>query len=196
LRASFFAPFPSSSVSFPSESLDLFGRTTMAPAASLPPWRRRFGSSADGGGGRLLSLESFRFYAYLRSFRLHRPGCNGHCVADALPPFCSLADTLPPFCSGGCFAAVVVLMITSDGCFAAVVGRVDALPPLSCCRSFAPLALQYLFAGSVVPRFVGSYLGLCARLCLLHFSCCCCLSYGLLPLAWWCSVSVLIPSAY
>jgi len=32
---------------------------------------------------------------------------------------CLLADALPPFCSGGCFAAVVVLVIASGRCFAA-----------------------------------------------------------------------------
>jgi hypothetical protein len=137
LKASFFAPLPSSPVSFPSESLNLFGRMTTAPAASLPPWRRHLVNSG-GGGGRLLSSESFRFCVCLHSFRLHRPGCNGCSLADALPPFCSLADTLSPFCSCRCFAAIVVLMITSDGCFAAVVGRVDALPPLLCHRPLLP----------------------------------------------------------
>jgi hypothetical protein len=47
-------------------------------------------------------------------------------------------DTLRLFCSGGCFATAVVLMITSGGCFAAMVGRVDALPPLSCCQPLLP----------------------------------------------------------
>jgi hypothetical protein len=129
-------PYPFSLLSgeLSGESFDLFGRTTTAPVASLPPWRCRLGNFAgSGGGGGLLSSESFRLCAYLCSFRLHRPGCNGRLLADALPPFYSLADTLPPCCSGGCFAAAIVLVITSGGCFAAVVGRVEALLPLSCC---------------------------------------------------------------
>jgi len=83
-------------VSFPGESLDLVGRMTTAPVASLPPWRRRLGSSA--GGGRLLFSENLRFCACLRSFRLHR-----------LRLYWSS--------SGGCFAAVLL----AGGYFAAVL---------------------------------------------------------------------------
>ena len=89
--------------------------------ASLPSWRRHLGRFAAGGCR--LSLESFRFYVCLRSFRLHRPGCMGHRLTDTLPPFCSLTDASPPFSSGEWFAFVIVLVgdCGSGGCFAIVV---------------------------------------------------------------------------
>jgi len=132
-------PFFPSPASFPGENLDLFGRTTAAPVASFPSWRRRLGSSS--GGDRLLSLESFRFCACLRLFHLHHPGCLGRRFMFA----------------GGCFAAVLLwrmlcrrrragdrfgrmlcCLIGSGGCFGTMVSRVDTLQPLSI---FAPLVL-------------------------------------------------------
>jgi len=107
--------------------------------------------------------------------------CIGRHLADALPPFCLLADTLPPFYFGGFFAAVAVLVIVSGGCFAASIGRVDALPPLLCCRSLQPWRCSFFWQ-------VQSWmcLGLRVRLCspsfLLFLICC----TGCLPLTWWC----------
>jgi len=45
-------------VSFPGESLDLFGRTTTAPVVSLPPWRRRLRSSTGDGRLRVVVVGS------------------------------------------------------------------------------------------------------------------------------------------
>ena len=73
---------------FQVEALTFFGRMTTMPVTLLPHLRRRLGSSA--GGGHLLSPKSFRFCICLRSFRLHRPGCIGRHLVDALPLFCSL----------------------------------------------------------------------------------------------------------
>jgi hypothetical protein len=125
-----FPPLPSSPVSFPSKNVDHVGRTMTVPVASLPPLRRRLGSS---GGVRLLSSESFRFYAFLRSvgstlFGLRR-SLSGGCFATPLRwrILCRryvLADALPPsscwlgIASGGCFAAMVGW---SGGCFAILV---------------------------------------------------------------------------
>lgn len=124
-------PLPSSPVSSPGENLDYGGRAATAPLASLPPLRRRLGSF--GGGRRLLSSESFRFCAYLRSvastlFGLRRSS-SGRCfaaslfAADALPSFALAVALSPLSCwsgttSDGCFAAVVCWL---DGCFATFV---------------------------------------------------------------------------
>ena len=79
------------------------------------------------------------------SFHLHRPG-------RTWSGFSSLAGALPPFRSGGCFAAVVVLVqVVSGGCFAAVVvcsgGYFATFFRL---LTFAPWSLWFLLAGSVV----------------------------------------------
>ena len=119
LKASSF-PLPSSPVNSPGENLDYGGRTATVPLASLPPLRCRLGSI--GSGCRLLSSESFRFCACLRSvastsFGLRRSS-SGRCfaaplfAADALPSF-ALAVALSPL---SCWSGT-----TSDGCFAAVV---------------------------------------------------------------------------
>jgi len=66
--------------------------------------------------------------------------------------FSSLADALPLFQTGGCFAAVVVLVqVASGGCFAAVVvcsGGCFATFFRS--LTFALWSLWFLLAGSVV----------------------------------------------
>ena len=119
------SPIPSSSVSFPGENLDHVGRTTTAPFASLPRWRRCLGCSC-----RWLSialLGRIRFCACLCLVPLHRPGRVGR----------RLAVTLPLFCSGGCFAAVVVgwSSLRVDALPPLLIGRVDALPPWLGCGS-------------------------------------------------------------
>ena len=113
------SPIPSSSVSFPGENLDHVGRTTTAPFASLPRWRRCLGCSC-----RWLSialLGRIRFCACLCLVPLHRPGRVGR----------RLAVALLPYCSGGCFAAVVVgwSSLRADALPPLLIGRVDALPP-------------------------------------------------------------------
>ena len=87
--------------------------------ASLPSWRRHLGSSSDGG--RLLSSENSASAPAFACFV---------CIVQVglVVGLCSLADALPPFCSGGCFVAVIVLVIASGGCFAVLLGLVDALP--------------------------------------------------------------------
>ena len=45
-------------MSFPGESLDLFGRTTTAPVASLPPWSRHHVSSTGNGRLRVVVVGS------------------------------------------------------------------------------------------------------------------------------------------
>jgi hypothetical protein len=56
------SPFPSYPVGVPGENVDHVGRTTTALMASLPPWRRRFGSFCW-----------WRSSALLREFPLQRP---------------------------------------------------------------------------------------------------------------------------
>ena len=107
MKASFFPPLPSLLLSSPGESLDLFGRTTTALMASLPPWRRRFGCSACGG--RLLvvvagslwrvsaSAPAFAFIVIILWVALvvvWRMLCRPVLV-DALPPSSFRADVLP-----------------------------------------------------------------------------------------------------
>ena len=149
MKASSFPPLPSPSLSFPGESLDLFGRTTKASLASLPPggvisearlavvvcW---WWSLALSGESLLLPLP---WLASSNSSRLHW-SCSGGCF--------------PPY-SGGCLATAVVLVLVSGGCFAALVGRVDALPTLSCCRSLHPWRCNILLQVpvAVVSRFAG-----------------------------------------
>ena len=64
--------------------------------------------------------------------------CRCAALADALPP-CRWLE----FSSDGCFAVVVGW---SGGCFAILLGL----------RIFAPLAVQFLLAGSVVWVWLGS----------------------------------------
>jgi hypothetical protein len=120
---------PSSPVSFLGENLDHVGRATVASVASLPLLRRHLGSSA--GDGRLLSLESFRFYACLHSALSASSGLHwssaGGCFAA-------------PLFSGGYFAAVMLWWILchcrhigwsslqADALPSWLVGRVDVLP--------------------------------------------------------------------
>ena len=113
------------------------------PEASFRKLGLRWSSA---GGGRWLSLESLCFCACLDLHRQLCLGCIGHVLVDALPP-----------CSGGCLATAVVLVLVSGGCFAALVGRVDALPTLSCCRSLHPWRCNILLQVPVafVSRFAG-----------------------------------------
>ena len=144
LKASSF-PLPSSPVRSIVENLDHGGRTTMAPMASLPSLRHHPESS--GGGVRLLSSESFRFYACLRSvtstsFGLCRSS-SGRCFAA-------------PLFTGRCFASVLLWRMLCRSCNVGwesprtdalppwFAGWVYASPPLLCYRSLHPLCCSFL----------------------------------------------------
>jgi len=103
-----FPPLPFPSVSFSGENLDHVGRMTMAPFASLPPWRRCLGSSCRWwsiallGVASLLRLPSLSFL-YIVQVALvvgWRMLCRCAALAVALPPSSLVeslwADALPP----------------------------------------------------------------------------------------------------
>lgn len=145
-------------MSFPGENFNHVGRTMIASVASLPHLTCCHGSS--GGGCRLLSSENFRFYACLRSvasslFGLHRSSSDG-CFTVPL--------------ASGYFATILLWRMLSLHHYVGwgssraivlpswLVGRVDALPPLLCCR---PLHLNIIVHFSrlsciVIARLVGS----------------------------------------
>jgi hypothetical protein len=157
---------------------------TTAPVASLPPLRRRLGSSA--GGGLLLSLESFHFCACLRSIlsassRLRWSSSGGCFVA--------------PLFAGGCFATAVVLV---GFCFGRMLCRLGWLVEWMLCHLCCVVDLRSLdvvvpfcrFSSVVGSRFMGSW-KFSPPLFLAVLVCC----WVVLPLAWW-LVSALIASAY
>ena len=88
-----FAPLlPPLRCAFRVKALTFFGRTTAAPVASLPPWRRRWKLYCWW----LSVLFGECPHLRLASLTLSTsPGCFGHRLADALPS-----------CSGRCFAAL------------------------------------------------------------------------------------------
>jgi hypothetical protein len=99
-------------------------------------------------------------------------------------------------CSGGCFAAAVALvgdcfrrMLGHLGC----TGRVDALPSLLSYRLLAFLTMLYLLAGIEVWPCLGSWVCVYSLPVVLAVLVLC---WSRLPLAWWCSIIVLIASSY
>ena len=86
-------------------------------------------NSSGPGGGRQLSSDRSCFCACLRLFHPPRPGCKG----------CRLADALPPLFVGGCFAAVVVLVVD---CFGRMLFRLGSSVGWMLChlRVWRPLA--------------------------------------------------------
>jgi len=121
-------------------------------AFGIAPLRRHFGSSA--AGGRLHSSGSFRSWPAFAWFRLHRLGSVGHCLADALPLFCS----------GGFFAAIVAFgwSFALGGCFASRYSwLVKWMLCHLCCvgdlRSLDVVVSFARFSSVIGARFVGSW---------------------------------------
>jgi hypothetical protein len=116
-----FPPLPSSLVCFTSESLDHVGRMTTAYVVSFPPLGRRLGSFGSSGGGRQLSLESFRFCACLHSVSSISSGLrrssSGGCIAS-------------PLVVGGYFAAVLLWRMLYHHLHVGSL-QANALPPWS-----------------------------------------------------------------
>jgi hypothetical protein len=143
LKASLIPPLSSPLAKFLGEKLDLFGRTMVVPAALLPSWRRRLGSSASCGvdpsilmlrcrswrGGDGVCWTCLHFVLLSVTLVVKAALCDD-CFAIfglwlLLGGFFTILVVVGvyalPLSLVGCFAAVVLSVLSLDGCFAAQV---------------------------------------------------------------------------